>query len=152
VSGALGECIWSLPCRPTLWRLLVFSLDLIDEKTLKVFIRLIDLLHFNKHRRLYIRQANDDGLHFTASSRSNFSAIASLQNAEIFRHLLLFSRSSAWWSCWAVPCGMVLHQQVPMIPEETTSTNLEHVAQGSESRSSRTFGRNSRGKQYRQGT
>jgi len=41
----------------------------------------------------------------TASSRSNFSAIASLQKAEIFTQRLLFSRSSAWWSCW------VLHQQ-----------------------------------------
>jgi len=25
---------------------------------------------------------------------------------------------------------MVLHQQVPMIPEETTSSNLGHLAQG----------------------
>ena len=95
----------NLLCGSTLWRLLVFSLDLADEKTLKVSIILIDLLHLHKHRCLHIRQANDDGLHLTASNRSSFSAIASLQNAETFRHLLLFRSSSAWWSCWASPSG-----------------------------------------------
>ena len=95
VCGAFDESIWSLPCCPALWRLLVFSLDLVDEKTLEVSISLVDLLYLNKHRCLHIRQPNGDGLHLAASSRSSFSAIASLQNAEIFRHLLLFRSSSA---------------------------------------------------------
>ena len=52
----------NLLCGSTLWRLLVFSLDLIDEKTLKVSISLIDLLHLHEHRCLHIRQPNGDGL------------------------------------------------------------------------------------------
>jgi hypothetical protein len=68
---------------------------LIDEKTLKVFIRLINLLHLQQHRSLHIRQPNGDGLHLAASNRSNFSAIASLQNAEILRQRLLFSSSAS---------------------------------------------------------
>jgi hypothetical protein len=95
VSGALDECIRSLPCGSALRRLLVFSLDLAEEKTLEVSIRLIDLLHLKEHRCLHIRQPNYDGFHLTASSRSSFSAIASLQNAEILRQRLLFSNSSA---------------------------------------------------------
>jgi len=50
-------------------------------------------------------QVDAIALHFTTSSRSSFSAIASLQKAEIFRQRLFFSRSSAWWSC------MALHQK-----------------------------------------
>jgi len=78
---------------------------LAKQKTLEVSISLIDLLHLQQHCRFYIRQPNGDGLHWTASKRSNFSAIASLQKAEIFRQRLLFNSSSVWWSCW------VLHQQ-----------------------------------------
>ena len=99
----------SLPWCPALWRLLVFSLDLIDENTLEVFIRLIDLQHLKEHRCLHIRQANGDGLHLTASTCSNlssFSAITSLQKAEIFRQRLLFGRSTASWSCWEFPSGL----------------------------------------------
>jgi len=95
LGGAFDESIWSLPCRPTLGCLLVFSLDLIDEKTLEVSIRPIDLLHLKEHRCLHIRQPNGDGLHLPDSSRSSFSAIASLQNAEIFRQRLLFSINNA---------------------------------------------------------
>jgi len=71
-------------------------LDLVDEKTLEVSISLIDLLHFNKHRCLHIGQPNGDGLHLIASThfnRSSFSAITSLQKAEILRQRLLYSSS-----------------------------------------------------------
>ena len=95
VCGAFDESIWSLPCCPALWRLDILLLDLVDEKTLEVSISLIDLPHLKEHRCLHIRQPNGDGLHLAASSRSNFSAIASLQNAEIFRQRLLFRSSSA---------------------------------------------------------
>jgi hypothetical protein len=95
VSGASDESIWSLPCCPPLRRLGILLLDLIDEKTLEVSIRLIDLLQLNKHRRFHIWQANGKGLHWSASRRSSFSAIASLQKAEILRQRLLFSSSSA---------------------------------------------------------
>ena len=106
VSGAFDKSIWSLPCCSALRRLGILLLDLVDEKTLEVSIRLIDLLQLNKHRRFHIWQANGDGLHLTASSRSSFSAIASLQNAEIFRQRLLFGRSTASWSCWEFPSGL----------------------------------------------
>jgi len=81
----------------------ILLLDLAEKETLEVSIRPIHLLHLHKRRRLYIRQPNGDGLHLTASSRSSFSAFASLQKAEILRQRLLFSKSSAWWSCWG--CG-----------------------------------------------
>jgi len=83
-------------------RLLILLLYLADEKTLEVSSGSIDLLHLKEHRRFHIRQPNGDGLHLTSSTNSNcsnFSAIASLQNDGIFRQWLLFSRSSAWWSC-----------------------------------------------------
>ena len=86
LSGAFDESIWSLPCCPPLRRLGILLLDLAEEKTLEVFISLIDLPHLKEHRCLHIRQANGDGLHLTASNLSSFSAITSLQNAEIFRH------------------------------------------------------------------
>ena len=72
-------------------------MDLTDKKTLQVSISPIDLLHLHKLCRFQIRQAYGDALHLTASRRSNFSAIAFLQNTEIFRHPILFS-SSAWGS------------------------------------------------------
>jgi len=65
--------------------LLILLLDLADEMTLEVSIGSIHLLHLHKHRRFHIRQLKGDGLHLTASRRSSFSAIASLQMAEIFR-------------------------------------------------------------------
>jgi len=83
----------------------VFLLDLAEKETLEVSISSILLLHLNKHRCLHIRQPNGDGLHLTASNCSSFSAIACLQKAEIFRQRHLFSKSSAWWSCWASPSG-----------------------------------------------
>lgn len=41
----------------------ILLLDLAYEKTLKVFIRLIGLLHLQQHCRLHIRQANGDVLY-----------------------------------------------------------------------------------------
>jgi hypothetical protein len=74
---------------------MVFLADLLDQQLLQILETLISLLHLNQHCRFHIRQPNGYGLHLAASRRSNFSAIASLQNAEIFRQRLLFSRSSA---------------------------------------------------------
>jgi len=105
-GGASGDKRWQwlrlpLPLGSGSGRLGVFLLDLAEQETLEVSIRLIHLLNLHQHRSLHIRQADGDGLHWTASSRSSFSAIASRQKAEIFRQRLFFSRSSAWWSC----CG-----------------------------------------------
>jgi len=83
--------------------LLVFLADLLDQQLLQILEALISLLHLKEHRCLHIRQPNSNGLHLTTSSRFNFSAIAARQKAEILRQRLLFSRRSAWWSCWE--CG-----------------------------------------------
>ena len=48
-------------------------------------------------------QVNTMPLHLLASCCLSFSAMAALQNADTFKQRLLFSRSSAWWSCWASP-------------------------------------------------
>ena len=88
--------------------LLVFLADLLEQDLLQILECLVSLLHLRQHRCLHIWQPNGDGLHLSASRRSNrcnFSAIASLQNAEIFRQWLFFSGSSAWWSFWASPSG-----------------------------------------------
>jgi len=83
----------------------VFPPYLLRKPCLNISKFLVFLLDLHQHRRLHIRQANGNSLHLTASSRSNFSAVASRQNAEIFKQRLLFSRSSAWWSCWASSSG-----------------------------------------------
>ena len=71
-----------------------------------VFKLLISFPKLYQHHCLHIREVNGDGLHLISYRRSSFSAITSLQKAEIFRQRLLFGRSTASWSCWEFPSGL----------------------------------------------